>query len=203
MAIKIRVLSISLAFSLLILVSCASAPETETGIGVPLSVTPLGTKAYEVAAQAVPSVYLVSEDEVKRSWGRQPEINPFLPQVKSITGKQFEIFPLKLIAKDDLLVTILDVKAYDDAGEVIGKSYEKDKYIDFWFARIAEEDDDWERKKRTIEKFVPYFGSAFPMYSDRSYIIVIVTSKGTKAPARYVVTLELEGAVVTVDVPGI
>lgn len=200
MPIRIRALSIPVSLCLLMLISCASDPEPRNGIGIAISATSLDATAPNTEAKAVPSLALLPEDEVKCLWGRRSEINPFLPQEKSITGKQYEVYPLKLASKDDLLVTILGVTAYDYAGAVVGRTYDQEKYIEFWLARIAEEDVDWERKRRTIEKYVPYYGSAFPLYSDRSYVLVVIAPKDAKVPARYTATLEIDGAEVVVEV---
>ena len=166
--------------------SCVGSPAPAASGGTPLS------SAYRPADEV--AVLTLLEGDALDRWGRSWTVNPFLPQVKTLSGQQFELWALSVRPNGNVAVTFEPPKAYDAAGVEVGRSYEREEFLDFWLSRSDEEDEDaWQKKRRTIEEYVPWYGSPFPMYAGNQYIVVIVAPKGSAMPARFELAMDVDG----------
>lgn len=169
--------------------SCASISEARPAGGMSNATgTPLGTTY--VRQEAGVTVALLDEEMVKSKWGYKWPRNPFLPYLPMFLAKPFEVFPIGIQSSSNVAVIISQPRAVLEGKNVSGRAYDKSGYIDFWLTVTTDEDaTDWEKKKRDIERTVPYLDSEMALYAGNLYVVPFIVS--TKSPMPDTIILDL------------
>lgn len=192
MRMNIRV-TFLLATFMLFVTACVSAPmsQGQPGEATAIAGTPLSTTAR--AEPASTDVKLLDLATIKRMWGRTWMVNPFLPWEKSFSGIQFQVYAVGIQSHANVIAVINEPEAFLADGSKVGRSYEKNDYLDFWLDRTDEDVEGWERKKTTIERTVPYLNSEVPLYANKVYVIPLILPKDSKIPAKIMVSMLING----------
>ena len=143
---------------------------------------------------------LVDTATIRRLWGRTWPVNPFLPWEKSFSGPQFQVYVLGIQSTANVVAVISEPEAFLPDGTRIGRSYEKNDFLEFWLARTDEDVAGWERKKTTIERTVPYFNSETPLYVNKLYAIPVILPKDPKTPAKFTLSIVVDGTVKILEI---
>lgn len=169
--------------------SCATLSGSGAAASAPMaSGTPLASSY--TRQEAVVTVALLDEATVKSKWGYKWPRNPFLPYLPMFFAKPFEVFPIGIQSNSNVAVVIGQPRAMSEGNPVAGRAYDKSGYIDFWLTVTTDEDAiDWEKKKRDIERTVPYLDSEMALYARTMYVVPFVVS--TKSPMPDTIILEL------------
>lgn len=183
---------LSLLVALLAL-GCVSSPG-------PSSAAPVGTSLPGVvqptdAQEHLLDVRLLEVAEIKRSWGKDWLVNPFLPWEKSFSGKQFQIFAIEIKSRKNLALVLRPPVAYLPDGSMDGWTYDQQGFIDFWLDRTNEEIGGWDKKRTTIERTVKYFDSELPLYTGKAIVVPVVVPIKSPVPAKITMEVVVNGKV--------
>lgn len=140
------------------------------------------------------AVTFLDKATVQSMWGKKWQTNPFLPYESTFLGKKFELYPLSIKAHTGVAVVIASVRGSAEGKPLDGRAYGKNEFVDFWQTFTADDDTvEWEKKKRAIERTVPYLGSDMPLYAGTTYVVPYVVPPKSPRPDTIVVELIIDG----------